>query len=187
MATKLDNELPTALKVRAALEVRYFLWPEFVREHGCIFLARYAGSNPPPSTDTATGWESFVNHIHIFDEFQNEATKSVTLEAGEALDFVEESYNEVHPDFIAACELGRTAARLWAIKLKLDFPAEQFRVYYTEYDNPIVRFHKVRGEEPVWLPDQALQSATDPSFRNSLIYDTSSIEEPILGPSSTVQ
>jgi hypothetical protein len=49
-------------------------------------------------------------------------------------------------------------------------------VYYTQYDNPIVRFHKVRHEEDAWLTDEALQTATDPSFRNSRIYDTSKLD-----------
>jgi len=90
----------------------------------------------------------------------------------EDLDVIEETYDDTHPDFIAACELGRMAAKLWALKLKQDFPLDRFRVYYTEYDNPIVRFHKVRAGEAVWLTNEALASATDPSFRNSLVYDT---------------
>jgi hypothetical protein len=178
MATELEDSNQPMAEMKVALAIAGLLWPVFVREHGCIFLAKHSGSNPPPSSDTATGWESFVNHTHIFDEFQNSATKSVVLETGETLDFVEQSYDETHPDFIAACEFGRVAARLWALKLKQDFPTERFRVYYTEYDNPIVRFHKVRSEESVWLSDHALRSATDPSFRNALIYDTAAIETP---------
>ena len=186
MEDELEDEQATALTVSAALEVRGFLWPEFVRKHGCIFLAEHSGANPPPSNDTATGWEAFVNHTHIFDEFANDATARTVVEEGENLDFEEERYDETHPDFIAACKLGRTAAQLWAIKLKQDFPSEQFRVYYTEYDNPIVRFHKVRIGEALWLSDGALRNAIDPSFRNSLIYDTESLDHPILGPSSTI-
>jgi len=41
-----------------------------------------------------------------------------------------------------------------------------------------VRFHKVRDDEPEWLSDEALQTATDLSFRNALIYDTSKINLP---------
>ena len=46
--------------------------------------------------------------------------------------------------FVGACELGKQIARMWAVKLKADFPLDRFRVYYTQNDNPIVRFHKVR-------------------------------------------
>jgi hypothetical protein len=157
-----------------------------VREHECIFLAQHRGSNPPPSNDTATGWEAFVNHTHIFDEFENDATKTLVLHDSEHLDVEESQYDETHPEFIAACEFGRTLAKLWALKLKQDFPSEQFRVYYTEYDNPIVRFHKVRVGETFWISDEGLQSAISVSFQNALIYDTDSIEEPIWGPRSSV-
>jgi len=155
------------IPVGAALEVSRVLWPEFVEEHGCVFLGWHTGSNPPPADDTATGWESFINHTHVLDEFAHGAS---TFAADEVL------YNENHPDFRAACELGQRIAALWVLKLKLDFPNERFRVYYTQYDNPIVRFHKVRHEEDAWLTDEALQTATDPSFRNALIYDTSNLE-----------
>jgi hypothetical protein len=155
--------------VIAALTVSRLLWPDFVEEHGCVFLGRHLGSNPPPPNDTATGWESFVNHTHIFDEFANGAS---TLASEEVV------YNERHPDFLSACELGQQMAKLWALKLKLDFPFACFRVYYTQYDNPIVRFHKVRDDEEQWLPEGAFQSATDPSFRNAQIYDTSRMNLP---------
>jgi hypothetical protein len=62
------------------------------------------------------------------------------------------------------------------LKLKIDFPAARFRIYYTQYDNPIVRFHKVRDGEAFWISDDALQTATDPSFRCALIFDTDEIQ-----------
>ena len=71
-------------------------------------------------------------------------------------------------------------ARMWATKLKADFPNEQFCVYYTQYDNPIVRFHKVRSNEHVWLSDRELLDATDPSFRDALIYDTGHLAAPVV-------
>ncbi len=165
------------ITIRYALTVSRLLWPDFVKEHGCVFLGRYSGSNPPPANDTATGWESFVNHTHIFDEFTNDATALISEEV---------VYNEYHPDFISACELGQQIAKLWALKLKLDFPSENFRVYYTQYDNPIVRFHKVRDDEQPWLSDEALQGATDPSFRNAMIYETSRINLPSWGYSKSI-
>ena len=128
-----------------------------------MFLGWHAGSNPPPADDSATGWESFVNHTHVFDEFANSASRLVSEEV---------LYDERHPDFPFACELGQRIAMLWALKLKADFPHWRFRVYYTQYDNPIIRFHRVREDEKPWLSDEALRDAVDPSFRNALIYDT---------------
>jgi len=165
------------IAVGAALTVFRLLWPDFVEEHGCVFLGIHSGSNPPSADDTATGWESFVNHTHIFDEFENDASTFVSEEV---------VYDEHHPDFLSACELGQQIAKLWALKLKLDFPFARFRVYYTQHDNPIVRFHKVRDDEPQWLSDEALQSATDPSFRNAVVYDTSRINLPSCGHSKSV-
>src|ERR1700722_14773040 len=68
------------VSVTTALSVARILWPDFVEEHGCVFLGWHSGSNPPPSNDTATGWESFVNHTHIFDEFANDASTFVSQE-----------------------------------------------------------------------------------------------------------
>jgi hypothetical protein len=131
--------------LRSAEKVLQFLWPEFMVENGMVLLARHAGSNPCPS-GTLTDWESFINHTHVFDEFGSESgvVQQNTVSHAPQFDEVEITYDDQHPDFLAACRLGKTAARLWAMKLKEEFPYERFRVYYTQYDNPIVRFHKVR-------------------------------------------
>src|ERR1017187_2838898 len=154
--------------LRSAEMVLQFLWPEFVVENGMVLLARHAGSNPCPS-GTLTDWESFINHTHVFDEFssESEAVRQSTVSHDE----IEITYDERHPDFRAACRLGKTAARLWAMKLKEDFPDERFRVYYTQYDNPIVRFHKVREDEAPWLPDEAITTARG-DLRNALVFDS---------------
>jgi hypothetical protein len=179
-----SNETPAT--VIAAVRVSQIVWPDFVQEHGCVLLGWHSGSNLPPPSDTLTGWESFVNHTHVFDEFANDATIILTCEQGKDLTFEDVAYNDQHPDFVAACELGQRVAKLWALKLKLDFPSERFRVYYTQYDNPIIRFHKVRDSEPYWLSDEALQTATDPSFRNTLIYDTARLRLPFRGNSESI-
>jgi hypothetical protein len=179
-----SDEAPTT--VVTALRVSQIVWPDFMREHGCVFLGWHSGSNPPPPSDTLTGWESFVNHTHVFDEFANDAANVVTREQGEEFAFEEVAYNDQHPDFIAGCELGQRIAKLWALKLKLDFPSERFRVYYTQYDNPIIRFHKVRDNEPYWLSDEALQTATDPSFRNAIILDTARLHVPTRAHSESI-
>ena len=61
-----------------AVDTANFLWPEFVRVHGCFFRAIHSGSNAPPPSDTATDWESFVNHTHILDEFSTGPVKAHT-------------------------------------------------------------------------------------------------------------
>lgn len=168
---------PSTLK--AAEEVSQFLWPEFVLEHGMVLLARHAGSNPCPS-GTLTDWESFINHTHVFDEFgsNSEAVHQTTVSCGDDLDEIEVKYDEQHPDFLAACRLGKAAARLWAMKLKEDFPNETFRVYYTQYDNPIVRFHKVRGHEAPWLPDEAISTARG-DLKDALVYASQRSDFPV--------
>ncbi|HEY2389993.1 MAG TPA: hypothetical protein VGK22_02365 [Candidatus Angelobacter sp.] len=138
---------------RTASDLAQLLWPDFVEEDGCIFLAFQphhsdSSNNSKESYGGKTYRESFVNHTHILDEFRNQATFAKRIEVSKNLDEVEETYNETHPDFIAACALGLKIAKMWAAKLKLDFPHDRFRVYYTQYDNPIVRFHKVRVDEP---------------------------------------
>ena len=127
-----------------------------------------------------TETECFINHTHILDEFRNGATSAHRDTVSESLEVVEETYNPAHPDFVRACEIGRQMVRLWAMKLKADFPTKRFRVYYTQYDNPIVRFHKVRINERVWLTDEQLRDVTDASFWNAVIYDTDYIDNPVV-------
>ena len=167
------------VSVGIASELRQVFWPDFIEESGCVFAAFHGGEGPAGS-GTKTDWECFVNHTHVMDEFFNNATFQRRENISKELDEIEEIYDESHPDFVTACELGRAIARMWATKLKADFPNEQFRVYYTQYDNPIVRFHKVRPDEHVWLTDEELLGATDPSFRDALIYDTEHLTAPLV-------
>jgi hypothetical protein len=103
--------------VIAAFTVSRLLWPDFVEEHGCVFLGRHSGSNPPPPDDTATGWESFVNHTHIFDEFANDAS---------ALAAEEVVYNERHPDFHPACEIGPADGKAVGAEAQAGFSVRAF-------------------------------------------------------------
>ena len=95
------------VKVTAALSVARILWPDFIQEHGCVFLGWHSGSNPPPTNDTATGWESFVNHTHIFDEFANDASTFASDEFANDASTHFLVYDERHSDFLAACELAK--------------------------------------------------------------------------------
>lgn len=130
--------------------------------------------------DGKTETECFINHTHLLDKFRNGATSERRDAVSHDFEVVEEAYDVNHPDFVGACELGKQIARMWATKLKSDFPLDRFRVYYTQYDNPIVRFHKVRENETVWLDDDALRLATDRSFTSAVIYDTDYLDRPVI-------
>jgi hypothetical protein len=67
---------------------------------------------------------------------------------------------------------------MWALKLRLDFPSDRFRVYYTQSDCAS-SFHKVRASETVWLTDDAVRNGTDPTLRATLVYDTEDLNAPI--------
>jgi hypothetical protein len=168
------------VSVRTASHLLQVFWPDFVELDGCIF-AKFQCSGDPlcQLSDGRTETECLVNHTHIFDEFRNRATTAHREKVSDDLDVVEESYDSAHPDFVAACEIGRQMARIWAIKLKADFPDRRFRVYYTQYDNPVARFHMVRSDERVWISDDQLKSATEPTFGNALIFDTDCLDKPV--------
>lgn len=167
------------ISVKNAQQLLQLFWPDFVEINGCFFVAFQCKVDEKEVPEDRTRDECFVNHTHVLDEFSNSATSETCTPVSEDLDEIEQSYDEAHPDFVAACQIGLQMAKMWAVKLKLDYPQHRFRIYYTQYDNPIVRFHKVRIDEPVWLTDDELRSATDPSFRDAVIYDTDYLEQPV--------
>jgi hypothetical protein len=116
-------------------------WPEFVEFGGCVF-AKCAVSRGllkrreshfvramMASGQDRTGIEALENHIHIIEQFR------------------------AAPDRKAAELFGRKMAEAWFAKLRRDFPADRFRVYFTKEDNPIVRFHRVYQGEAFWLDE----------------------------------
>ena len=177
----LFNELPgKPLSVASGRRLLHLFWPEFREISDCIFLAfMVRGGEVNELSDGKTETECFINHTHILDEFRGKATIENREHVADDFDVVENSYDEKHPDFIAACEIGIALAQMWALKLKLEFPHDRFRVYYTQYDNPIVRFHKVRPTEPLWLTDEAIREGKAPTLRGTIVYDTQHLETPI--------
>lgn len=169
------------VSVRTATQLLKLFWPDFIEISGCV-VARFQCSGGPIQElrEGKTETESFINHTHVLDEFRNCAKSQRKDSVSDELDVVEEAYDVTHPDFVDACELGKEMARMWAMKLKADFPLERFRVYYTQYDNPVVRFHKVRVAESVWLSDEQLRYAADRSFSGALIYDTDYLDKPVM-------
>ncbi len=134
----MDNE---KVFIQSALSVANVLWPEFVMVDDHIFFSWAA-----PESVNLEQWqdrtdvESSLNHTHVLDLFGHGA-------------WLDEDpwWNQNHPDFLAACRFGLAWARAVAAKLAKDFPERQFFVYYTEQDNPIVRFHQEHTGEVPWL------------------------------------
>jgi hypothetical protein len=164
------------VSVATASDLLQVIWPDFVEVNECIFASFQWHGNYSGDFKDKTATESFINHTHILDEFRNRATFELREPVSKDLDLLEKIFDATHPDFVGACKLGRTIAKMWAIKLNADFPKDRFRIYYTQYDNPIVRFHKVRPNEYEWLSDEGLRTATDPSFREAAIYDTDHLD-----------
>ena len=136
------------MKVTDAGDIGTLFWPEFVEYEGGLFLVRTLPS-PRPSLATypdVTAAETLHNHVHILDEFDHGASLDGT-------DPTRGYWDQLHPDFLAACEVGKQVAAMWHAKLKLECPDRRTRVYFTTDDNPIVRFHCVRPAEPVWLEE----------------------------------
>lgn len=64
----------------------------------------------------ASDLEAFISHVHVMDEFRHEARMH------EIASDEESCFDETHPDFVAACDIGRAMAAMWAAKLRQDFP-----------------------------------------------------------------
>ena len=128
-----------------ALRVGRFLWPRFGVREGAILALDFAGTGSSPAGEfpSLTEAEILLNHVHVLDQFENSAE----------LDR-EPWYDTSHPDFRAACQLGILASECWAAKLRLDFPKQRFKVFYTQDDNPVVRFHQVRDGERAFLDEE---------------------------------
>lgn len=135
--------MPKDLKI--ALKVSNFLWPTFEVREDSVFLrdALNGNSSSVESFNSLTEAEIFLNHVHVLDLFKHGAG----LEE-------EPFWDQHHPDFHAACSLGKNALQTWTSKLKTEAPNRSFVLVYTQNDNPIVRFHQKRDGEPDYLdPD----------------------------------
>jgi hypothetical protein len=153
------------IKVTTAIALLDVFWPSFVEIDSKVFLSsavetsRYSEDNLDQ-----TGIEVFVNHTHMIDLFKHDAALHPTDKNDDRF------YDQDHPDFLTLCEFGRTLAQMWFQKLQVDFPQYDFRVYYTQDDNPIVRFHRVRPNEPNWIDEK--RYAEEIRLGKVIIYDT---------------
>jgi hypothetical protein len=153
--------------VTTAAHLLRFLWPEFTEIRGMYFLKSFAptsarvGELLKEFNGNRTEVEAFCNHHHMADIFQHRfGLEKPTQDV---------FWDDSHPDFRRACEVARAMAQMWYHKLKTEFPSRRFRVYYTQQDNPIVRFHMVRPEEAVWTRES---DNSDAIAGEILIYDT---------------
>ena len=130
--------------LEGALDVARLLWPRFEVRDGAVLAADLVGegSTPVGAFPSLTEAEILLNHVHILDCFENAAVSDS-----------EPFYDANHPEFKRACALGVLVAQCWAAKLHLDYPERTFRVFYTQQDNPIVRFHQLRIGEPQFLDE----------------------------------
>ena len=133
--------------IKAALSIANIFWPEFVVVDDCVFFSWAA----PKSIDLSkwhdrTEIESTINHTHVLDLFNHNAS----LDEEPWLD-------QSHPDFKAGCRFGLVWAEAIAAKLAKYFSERQFFVYYTEHDDPIVRFHQEHTGEIPWLSAEDCQ------------------------------
>jgi len=134
------------IHIQDAKENLSLYWPDFIETNGAIFLRQ---SFPVKGINWAgyfdkTAAETFYNHHHLLDLFTHDAR----IEHDE-----NNFWNREHNDFKVACYVGKIVIKLWAIKLKDEFPEQEFRLYFSASDNPTIRFHTVRENEPYWLSE----------------------------------
>ncbi len=137
------------IEVNLAIDLLQIVWPDFVEVDGSVFLARAMPdklSDPHLGLDR-TGTEASANHVHVSYLFGHNASRHP--KGADDHKFLDSK----HPDFLLLCQAGKTLASIWFQKLQADFPNYDFRVYYTQEDDPIVRFHRVRSDEPNWLDE----------------------------------
>jgi hypothetical protein len=136
---KVEREQPD---VTTALQIAELLWPDFVLEGGATFV-KSAREGAPQTIQSLGGLleaEWFVNHTHVLDNFVHGALLPT-----------EPFWDSTHQDFARACRLGEIMCETWAAKLRRDAPDEDYAVYCTRDDNPIVRFHKIREPDDVYF------------------------------------
>lgn len=156
--------------IKTAVELSRIFWPDFAEVDDLVLVpwVKIVRTGDSENGLDLTGIESLQNHTHIIDLFKHEAGR----EPGEKDDCF---YDWNHPDFALLCEVGKKLAQMWFLKLKGYFPQYRFRVYYTQEDDPIVRFHRVRPEEPCWLDEETW--AADIRLGKVIVYDTQESQE----------
>lgn len=153
------------IRITTAASLLRMLWPRFELKDGGVVLE---GTNTPQLGDfaTLTEAEAFYSHTHMTDVFVHR----MRYEYDESLEG--ERPDPTDPKHVLSWEVARQIGTMWLQKLSLDFPHDRFRVYVTRYDEPLVRFHKVREHEQLWLEDPPVD-VEDPGY---VVFDTARVE-----------
>jgi len=130
----LDPPKLTVADAASVLDVRLAaaLDGGFEEVTGCVVLRRFADSARLTSlTDHGdeTGFEAFVNHVHIEDMLDDTTSQSELLKQTLAY---------------AVCV---------AERLSVAFPAKSFEIIVSVDDSHTVRFTTARQDQPSWLAD----------------------------------
>lgn len=162
------------LSVRTGLRLADVFWPTFVERDGVILLSHVRPPEAPPGAHgSLTEYERFHGHTHIQELFRWDVPTVFDAE----LEL--ERPDATTPQHIAAWSLATRLAEMWLAKLQRDFPDYRFRVYASRLDDPIIHFHRVRDNEPVWISDA---DAEDGMVRKTfLVLDSRESERPISG------
>lgn len=118
---------------------------KFIEIDGCVLL-RESNKYPKLNMDfiysqfgDRSGFEAADSHVHMIDISE---------------DFVEDPYKGLN--------YAMKIMDLWSYKLKLEFPSYRFVIYLTFHGNDtIIRFHKLREEEPTWIDLERIDEYTD--------------------------
>lgn len=129
----------TVVKFNTALKISNLYWPEFVEQDGAVFL-KSALENSYGIPDEPMAAECFVNSVHLLDIFKNDASVDD-----------EPYWDSNHTDFISAFELSLKISEMWACKLSKDYPNYKFVIICTKYDNPMIKFHKLREDGKLYF------------------------------------
>ncbi len=134
------------IHIRDAKDTLTFYWPDFIEDNGAVFLRQYFpnGGIDWLNFPDLTGAETFYNHVHLLDIFVHDAQ----IENDE-----NNFWNRTHVDFKTASDVAKIVLKLWAKKLTDEYPNLEFRLYFCAHDDPTIRFHSVRIDEPVWLSE----------------------------------
>ena len=115
-------------------------WPALVEINSAVFLA---ADLPPAGPDMQsfsdrTAAEAFYNHIHILDLLSlSDSRRHKIMRTASGRTLVD--------------DISHMIVDMWRTKLQRDFPAYHFRLYLTREEEPILRFHVLRTDEPPWL------------------------------------
>ena len=161
------------IEIKTAAKLLEFFWPKFIEIEGSVLPPWDIPENVVTlkgNFERAIDFEAFQTHTHMIDLFKHDVGLREPDPHGSY-------YSHSHPDFPFLCETGKKMAQMWFQKLMIDFPKNDFRVYYTQEDNPIVRFHRIYSDSTNWLDEK--DWIKDIQEGKVIVYDTRYAEDSI--------